>query len=583
MAPRRSFLIILSIYLILALAYSVVQPLGEAPDEADHYAYVRYLGLHHALPSGPEVTQSKHPPLYHAAAAALTSWTGLDFAFLRSNPDAFPLGPDAPANFFVHTTLEDFPWQGGALAMHLGRLLSVLFGAVTVWAAWRLGSVLFPERSEVGLLAAAFLAGLPGFLYIAGAMSNDNAAGALGSLALLLLAQTLRRGAAWKRSLGLGVVFGLGLLAKLGTLSLWPLVVLALAGAFWPRRRQPRAWLEAAGHAVLAWGLGLAIASPWLLRNWRLYGDPMGWSLVRATVDQRTGPLTGADLVWLGRGLFTYFWGRFGPIGQVRYPAPHYLLFLLVVLLLALGAIHYLRRLLPRDHPSIFSVLLLAAAPALVVLSIVQYSTIALGTDQARLMWPAVAAIAGWVGVGVAGGANRLRLPVRVLVPGFIALMAAFGLAALGLVLRPAFAPDPALTLRPAPAAAPIAVFGDHLELVGANLPAEPLVVGAPLALRLRWQVDAPVSDDLRPVVRLVHEDGWLAAEWDHSPAEGRYPTDRWQPGTVVIDPYHLQPNPASPGRYQVLVGVRPFRGEWLPPDGAAGSPFVAVGAITYR
>jgi hypothetical protein len=91
--PRRVFLAILLAYLVLAVGYSVAVPLGEAPDEADHYAYIVYLGVHRALPQGSEVTQSKHPPLYHAAAAALTAWTGLDFTFLRSNPDALPLGP----------------------------------------------------------------------------------------------------------------------------------------------------------------------------------------------------------------------------------------------------------------------------------------------------------------------------------------------------------------------------------------------------------------------------------------------------------------------------------------------------------
>ncbi len=583
MTARRTFLTILVVYLLLAFAYSVAQPLGEAPDEADHYAYVRYLGLYRQLPVGPEVTQSKHPPLYHAAAAALTFWTGLDFDFLRSNPDAFPLGPDAPPNFFVHTTLESFPWRGGALAMHLGRLLSVLLGAVTVWTTWRLGRELFPERAEVGLLAAAFLAGLPGFLYIAGAMSNDNAASAFGGLALLLMAQTLRRGASWKRSLGLGLAFGLGLLSKVGTLALWPLAILALAGAFWPQRRQPRAWLAAAGHVALTWGLGLLVASPWLLRNWRLYGDPMGWSLVRATVDQRPGPLTIADLVWLGRGLFTYFWGRFGPIGQVRYPAPLYVLCGLLTVLLALGAFHYLRRLLPRESRSIFGVLLLAAAPSLVILSIIQYSTIALGTDQARLMWPGIAAIACWVGLGVAGGAYRFRLPARALVPGFVGLMAAFGLAVLFLVVRPAFAPGLLLSADAAAAQPPLATFGEGMELLAAELPMEPLAAGEPLPLRLLWRTNTLLSADLRPVVRLIHEDGWLAAEWDHSPAQGRFATDRWRPGKVVADPYQLQPNPTGPGLYRVLVGVRPFRGDWLSPTPPASDSFVMLGTVTYH
>jgi len=63
MNDKRLFLLILLVYLLLATAVSVIVPLGEAPDEADHYAYARYIALNHALPQGPEVTQGKHPVL----------------------------------------------------------------------------------------------------------------------------------------------------------------------------------------------------------------------------------------------------------------------------------------------------------------------------------------------------------------------------------------------------------------------------------------------------------------------------------------------------------------------------------------
>lgn len=377
MGGRRSFLLLLALYLALATAYSLSLPLGEAPDEADHYAYARHLALNRSLPQGPTITQGKHPPLYHAAVAAVAAWTGMDFDFLRSNPDAFPLGPAAPPNFFVHTTVEAWPWQGGALAMRLGRLLSVLLGAVTVWAAWRLGRDCFAGAAEAGLLAGAFLATLPGFLFISGAVNNDNAAGAFGSLALVIMAAMIWRGPGLGRSIRLGLVLGLGLLSKVGTLALWPLAALATAGGLWPERRRARAWLVGLGHLAISLGIGTLVASPWLVHNWRLYGDPLGWDLVRATVDQRTSPLGFADLVWLARGLFGYFWGRFGAIGQVRLPPWAYLLALAVSLFLLAGIVIFWRRRLS-DYRWRFSVALLALAPLLTLASIVQYSTIAL-------------------------------------------------------------------------------------------------------------------------------------------------------------------------------------------------------------
>ena len=578
----------------------MVQPLGEAPDEADHYAYVRYLGLNHSLPVGPEVTQSKHPPLYHTLAAALTTWTGLDFDFLRSNPDAFPLGPEAPPNFFVHTTLESFPWRGGALAMHLGRLLSVLLGAVTVWAAWRLGSEAFPQHAFIGLLAAAFLAGLPGFLYISGAMNNDNAAGAFGSLILLLCVRIIWRGVSVGAHIGARTGDGARITLKGGDTGVVAAGSPGSSGSLFGRSVvMVRAWARAVGHLALAWGLGLLIASPWLLRNWQLYGDPLGWALVRATVDQRLAPLTFADLIWLARGLFGYFWGRFGPIGQVRLPEWAYPTALGFTLFVLIGIFAYLRRYLSSalrqarglrpptsDLRPLSSLLLLAAAPLLLLASIVQYSTIALGTDQARLLWPAIAAIAVWVGVGLTGWVEWLRPQAqRWLVPGFIIVMTTYGLATLLFVVRPAFAPPPPALPSGAVAAEKLATFGAGFDLVAAELPSEPVAIGQPIAFTLLWRTRQPLTDDLRPVVRLVHSDGWLAAEWDHSPAQGRYSTDRWRSGEIIADPYVITPHPASAGDYRLEVGVRPFRGDWLPiMTGAdAEEGFLVLGTIAYR
>jgi len=502
MTENRLFLIILAVYLILATAVSVIVPLGEAPDEADHYAYARYLVQNHALPQGPEITQGKHPPLYHTLAALAGGWAGMTL-FLQPNPDALPIRTGGPANFFTHSDAEGFPWQDGPLAFHIARFLSALLGGVILWATWRIGKEAFPQRPEIGLLSAAFLAGLPGFIYISGAMNNDNAAGAFGALALLLMVHMLQKGLSWPRTLALGAVFGLGLLSKVGTLSLWPLLALATVGAIWPARRQARAWMIAGAHTAAAWGFGGLLASPWLLRNWRLYGDPLGWALVRQTVDMRETPVDFSVLAWLFKGLYTYFWGRYGAIGQIFLPNWVYLLAGVFTLAVIIGIFSFLRRGYERlradkdenvasvilsdqrerrisrlrtgRFPStllrtcfsryrsfrmtqlrylrnkrtkvavtnVFILLLLAGAPLLVALGIIRYTAIALGTDQARLLWPGLAAIAVWFGVGLTGlydlfgFSQRLTVARQTLITLLVSSL--FGLLVLILLVRPAF------------------------------------------------------------------------------------------------------------------------------------------------
>ncbi len=613
MPAKRLFLVILVLYLVLALGYSITEPLAEAPDEADHYNYITYLGQNRSLPEGAAVTQSKHPPFYHALAATLTAWTGLDFTFLRSNPDALPLGPDKPPNLFVHTTLEAFPWRGGALAMHLARFLSIALGAITVWGAWRLGNEAFPDRPAIGLLAAAFLAGLPGFLFISGSVNNDNAAGAFGTLVVLLCAMTLRRGLGWGRAALLGLFLGLGLLSKVGTLALWPLVALAVGCAWWFGPNRKRALPAALGQMALAWGLGLLVASPWLLRNMSFYGDPLAWDFVRSTVDQRVGPLTLRDVGWLLTGFHRTFWGRFGGAGQIELPVWAMILAAAFTFIVVVGAVRFVVSSVkcqvtgasdattssPLARSAVIAnalqLTLLALAPVLVFLSVVRYSAIALGTDQARLMFPALAAMAVWVGVGVVGwvdwiGGERERVTPRVdqrdarAVGIFTAAMATFGLIVLVGLIRPGFAPPEPMAPAGSQPSAILATFGSRLALADVELPAGPLAVGQALQVRLTWWASQPLAEDLRPTLRLRHPDGWLAAEWSHSPAGGRYSTDRWQPGEVIADDFQLVPQPASAGIYVVELGVRPFNGDWLTASGpGANGSFVTLGQVEFR
>ena len=102
--PRRLVLIgLLLAHALLAGAYAAWNPLGRRPTS-------RPLGLRRlprqrrALPTGPHVTQSKHPPLYHGTAAAVASLAGSELGlFLQPNPGVnLQPGPNWSPNFFVH-------------------------------------------------------------------------------------------------------------------------------------------------------------------------------------------------------------------------------------------------------------------------------------------------------------------------------------------------------------------------------------------------------------------------------------------------------------------------------------------------
>jgi 4-amino-4-deoxy-L-arabinose transferase-like glycosyltransferase len=599
---RTALLILLVLRLVLSLAYSSFNPLGEAPDEADHYAYAAYIGTEGRLPSEPTMTQAKHPPLYHLLAAAVAApVTRMDFSFLRANPDVSVLpGPPVGTgpNFFVHTRLEDWPWQGGALAMHLGRLVSVLAGLILTAATYALGRQVWPARPAVALTGAAFVAFLPESLFISGAMSNDMLAAALSVLALWAsLAGTtdgvvadddhafldlhanaarriVKKTAVWWAVLA-GIFLGLSFLTKVSTVALWPIVGLAmLLDGYAAGQKQARSLVR----PVLALLIGLVIAAPWLWRNWSLYGDPLGTKFMLATVDRRQGPLGLIDLLWLARGWFFSFWGKFGGAGHIALPWPFYMLWAALIAVAVAGWIRWLilaRRcqggLATETRPA--GHLILWASPVLTVLSIVYYSRLALGTDQGRLLFPALAPVGLLLAAGLAAWMPERKPALLPLATAAILGTVAVAALVLGIVIP--FSPPQSPGSREVAAARPVdRNFGQDLELVAVTWDGTP--VNQKL-LTLYWQTRQPINDDLRVVLRLVSDNGTLLWEGKRSPGAGRFSSDHWPPGHLIADTFRL-PAGVVASAVRLEAGVQSFTsGAWLTAEPSSKAHFQAL------
>ena len=66
------------LYLSVGLAYALVTPLFEKPDEDGHYGYILYLRENYKLPpltfSEGFPSEYKQPPLYYVVTLTLTGW-----------------------------------------------------------------------------------------------------------------------------------------------------------------------------------------------------------------------------------------------------------------------------------------------------------------------------------------------------------------------------------------------------------------------------------------------------------------------------------------------------------------------------
>ena len=123
--------------------------------------------------------EGSQTPLYYGVAALLTSWIDISdfdqrYVYNPFGQAGIP-GTLVNANMMRHSVLEDFPWTGVTLAVHVLRWFSLLLGIGTILLTQRIAELLFPGRRVLALLAAAITAFNPMFLFMSAAVNNDNA------------------------------------------------------------------------------------------------------------------------------------------------------------------------------------------------------------------------------------------------------------------------------------------------------------------------------------------------------------------------------------------------------------------------
>jgi 4-amino-4-deoxy-L-arabinose transferase-like glycosyltransferase len=561
--PNILLVALLLIYVALATWYSLTIPLGEAPDEVDHYRVLRYLVVHRHLPSSEEEHEAAQPPLYYLMGAALTFWIPDHVPFTPlANADFDPCDPLAPDNLLLHPAYEAWPFRGWALAWHLARLVSVGLGAVAVWAIYRLGRELFPDRPEIGLGMAALTAFTPQFLFMTAVFNNDNAATAMSALVLWQVAVLLRHNALPARRLALlGLLLGLGLLSKSNLIALLPIVALAILIVWWKHQPHRMKALLAAG--LLTFGLAGLLSGWTYVRNWIVFGDPLGLSFVLATNPLRQGSLTLDVLTWLFQGLSRSFW--LGWIG-IELDAWIYLIIHGLCLVGLLGWILWLvlrRRQIAAYVGWTFA--LLGLHVGLTLAWLIRWTAIVEGTDQGRLIYPLLPTV---MLVLVAGLVVWLPQKLRAWGTGSLAAAwLALAVITPGRYLAPVHGPPETAVSLPSEAIPLGVCFGDAIQLLGYWLESSQVVPGEKLVLDLYWRSDARLETNVWALVKLVDASGTFLICKDGSPSAGCDTTDLWTPGTVVASQHRLAiPNHSQPGTYWLTLSMHPC-GEpaWLP------------------
>lgn len=579
--------ILLAVFVAVAIGYSLIIPLFEGPDEDDHFRYAKFIADQRALPvqlfepgGGIAGHQGWQPPLVYALAAlVIAPIDTLDYEqhLWRNYAGTFVGDPSCCGrNIYYHTDAENFPYTRTTLAVHLARLISILFGAVTVAATYLIAATILESdhatrntqsTNYLALAAASAVAFNPSFLFASALVSNDAPLAAFSALVLLMWARLLNGRVALnaKTTALTGLILGFAILTKTTALGLVPLTMLVLLFAAWQARDLR---LSITTNAILVAVIAV-ISGWWFARNWILYGDPLAARLVSVSaLFPRSGELTPPELFQISLPwMWQTFWG--GPTPGDFSPIILSALAILTTIALIGFTIFVFR--IP-NYKLRITILFLVAWLAVIFVAQLRFITMTTGADQGRYLFPAIPVIALILVLGLdtltqstlRTTHHALRTTHLSFVICSFVIFAFFALAlfvpfayTLPAYARPTRASENDLTRI----TNPIRVnFAHQIELLGYDLDGRAVKPGDRLRIALYWRALAPMSESFRVFVHLVGQGDTSAGGTDVIPARGAFPTVYWKPGDALRDVVNVPVIAnATPGKYTLEVGLYPI------------------------
>jgi len=446
----RILALITLLYLALAMTYSFVVPLWEAPDEPSHFLYARYLAQNGCLPSPTyyaedvagsfeenyilSIYEWHHPPLYYLLGA-LTLRAVEPQHKLSASYVFPPIDPDLAYqdSLFVHQSKGPFHLGEEELGPRLLRLLSTLMGMGTIWVTYQTARQIFPLEPLLALAASGMVSFIPQYTFISASVNSDNLANLLSVLTLLLTVKWTTGENGYGKTLQVGLVCSLALLSKTTTLFL--ILIVCLSFALRAKQKGSTCYFVKHGLAFLAFPLlttGLLLA---------LYPGKSLWALAVAYTESSK---VNADLISLGylctvlTQINQSFWARFGWMNILIPPAIPSLLGLLGLASLISAMVYWGRgnreRILSPTQSNSLLVLFVSVLCAL--LALVKFN-LAVFQPQGRFLFPAISAIAILAVAGLLSPLQPRYRPLATLV--IVGGMLAFNLVCLTAYLWPVY------------------------------------------------------------------------------------------------------------------------------------------------
>ena len=245
-------IILIAAFYVLAVSFSVLLPLNEAPDEGSHFDLIRFIADQGHFP----ITQREREalgdkgdasPFYHGLVALLTQHVDISSLpqrhFVSADKQSIPYDTTLTTQE-LHTEDELFPFRGTVFAWHLARLVSIPLNVFTIVAAYLTALAIYPQQRYFALAVAGFVAFVPRFVINSAVISDDNLVIPLVAFAIYYQVRIIRGDERPWTFVLLGALSGLAVITKYHSIVLLPEITLVLLVLGWRHCERWRQWLK---------------------------------------------------------------------------------------------------------------------------------------------------------------------------------------------------------------------------------------------------------------------------------------------------------------------------------------------------
>ncbi|MFZ4590471.1 MAG: ArnT family glycosyltransferase [Ignavibacteria bacterium] len=294
MSEKKTLALILIYFIAFAITLTFIVPPFESPDEDLHLDYINYLSKYGKLPNQYEdyknpamyVGQGHQPPLYYILMSSINYIinNGKEVKLIINHNKKHSLfgGTEGKVPNFDYYNVNAFPDVGTKRMFYLFRIISILFGVVTLLYVYKTIKLVFEDKRII-LLSLFVAASTPQFVFMNAVINNDSLAIMFMSMVVYYFFRIITNPTGLKDYLIAGILIGISVITKKTLLFAVPGVII-LSLYFMYKNKTERVIILKNVSVLLL--IAIIVSAAYFIRNQMFYGDLLGSQMELDTMPQ---------------------------------------------------------------------------------------------------------------------------------------------------------------------------------------------------------------------------------------------------------------------------------------------------------